>query len=190
MISEDYRQHCWSNTDWLYIQGLSKAIDKVPKSYIREKEGKRKFGKYHLERIFSYELYYRWTKMLNYKSENPEKLFLNAELTKHYNDKKECKFPDMVLHGNFTNCDKQFIICEIKSSRNYIKNDSLKKDVESLYKGVKNLCYHCGAFIYIGDSVNNIISRLRSLLYAYENYEKGKYLFIGVNCGKPHYEIL
>lgn len=189
-MSEDYRQECWNDTDWLYIQGLSKAIDKVPKSYIREKEDKRKFGKFHLERIFSYELYYRWTKMLHKKGENPENLFLNAELSKHYDDKKECKFPDMVLHGDFTNCNKQFIICEIKSSRNYIKSDYLKKDVESLYRGVKNLGYHCGVFIYIGDGVDSITSRLRSLFQTYENYEEGKYLFIGVNCNQHHYEIL
>lgn len=190
MISEDYRQQCWSDTDWLYIQGLSKAIDNIPNSYIREKIGKRKFGRFHLERVFSYELYYRWTKILRKTSENPEKLFLNAELSKHYDDKKECKFPDVVLHGDFTNCNKQFIICEIKSSRNYIKSNPLKKDVESLYRGVKNLCYHCGAFIYIGDSVDNIIFRIRSLLHAYENYEEGRYLFIGVNCDAHHYEIL
>lgn len=124
MISKDYRQQFWSDTDWLYIQRLTKAIDDVPNSYIRDKNGK---GKFHLERVFSYELYYRWTKMLHHKSENPEKLFLNAELTKHYDDKKDCKFPDMVRHGDFTNCEKQFIICEIKSSRNYIKSDYLKK---------------------------------------------------------------
>lgn len=191
MILEEYRQQCWTDNDWLYIQGLSRAIDDVPKSYIRElPKGKGKFGKFHLERIFSYELYYRWTKILNKKCENPEKLFLNAELSKHYDDRKEYKFPDMVLHGDLKNCDNQVAICEIKSSRYYITNNTLKKDVESLYGGVKKLNYHCGVFVYLGDSVTKIISRLRSLLYAYENYEKGRYLFIGVTSSTPHYEIL
>lgn len=187
MITENYRQQCWTDADWLYIQGLSKAIEKVPTKYIRECEGKRKF---HLERVFSYELYYRWARLLNNKQENPEKLMLNAELSKHYNEMNKYKFPDMVLHGNYANRAKQYIICEIKSSRNPIKDNPLKKDVESLYGGVRELNYHCGVFIYLGSRVNKIIPKIRSLLQAYENYETGRYLFIGVNCGTPHYEIL
>lgn len=186
MIPENLKNNHWSKTDWIYIQGLSKAIEKVPANYIRE-EGN---GKFHLERVFSYELYYNWTKILEKRCENPEKLFLNAELAKHYFEMKEYKFPDMVLHGNYTKCDKQFIICEIKSSRNWPKESSLKKDVESLYRGVKDLKYHCGVFIYLGCHVDGIILRLRSFLHKYEDYEVGRYLFIGVNGKTPHYEIL
>ncbi len=187
MIPENCRTQCWSDTDWVYIQGLSQAIENVPKEYIRECSGKRRF---HLERVFSYELYYRWTKLLNNRSKNPEKVFLNAELVKHYDNSKQFKFPDMVLHGSYENRDKQFIICEIKTSRNQINDNSLKKDVESLYEGVRGLGYHCAVFIYLGNRVNNIISRLRGYLHDNENYEDGKYLFIGVSCGAPHYEIL
>lgn len=187
MITENYRQEFWSDTDWVYIQGLSEAIEKVPTNYIRECNDKKRF---HLERVFSYELYYRWSRLLNNSKKNPEKVFLNAELVKHYDHSKQYKFPDMVLHGDYTNCEKQFIICEIKSSRNQIDNDSLKKDVESLFEGVKGLSYHCAVFIYLGDRVNNIISKLRNYLQVYENYERGRYLFIGVNCCAPHYEIL
>ncbi|MBR6885565.1 MAG: hypothetical protein IKN01_07650 [Prevotella sp.] len=187
MIPEIYRQSCWTDTDWLYIQGLTKAIDNVPQKYICECDGERRF---HLERVFSYELYYRWAKLLNFRQENPERLMLNAELSKHYYDMDKYKFPDMVLHGNYTNRDKQFIICEIKSSRNSIKENSLKKDVESLFGGVRELNYHCGVFIYLGNRVNKIILKIRSLFQSYENYEGGKYLFIGVNGGTPHYEII
>ena len=186
MISENYRQESWTETDWLYIQGLSEAIEEVTKNYIIECTKKQ----FHLERVFSYELYYRWTKILHNRNKNPEKVFLNAELIKHYDNTNFYKFPDMVLHGSYINSEKQFIICEIKSSRNRIDSDSLKKDVESLYKGVKELTYHCAVFIYLGNRVKNIISRLRGYLYAYENYKKGSYLFIGVGCGAPHYEIL
>lgn len=189
MIPDNLKQPCWTDTDWLYIQGLSEAIEKVPSTYIREKEGKRKF---HLERVFSYELYYRWARLLNSRHKNPEKLMLNAELSKHYNNnnKDKYKFPDMVLHGNYTNHEKQFIICEIKSSRNSIDNKSLKKDVESLFEGIRGLGYHCAVFIYIGGRVKNIISKLRNFLHDNENYEEGKYLFIGVDCGTQHYEII
>ena len=187
MISENYRQKCWSDTDWLYIQGLSKAVDKVSPKYIREYGLK---GKFHLERVFSYELYYRWAKILNKRRDNPERLILNAELSKHYFDMGKFKFPDMVLHGDYTNREKQFIICEIKSSRNTIKNNSLKKDAESLYGGVNELNYHCGVFVYLGSRFVNTIRKLRSLLKTYDNYKKGRYLFIGVDSGKSHYEIL
>jgi hypothetical protein len=186
MIPENLKNNHWNKTDWIYIQGLSKAIEKVPANYIRE-EGN---GKFHLERVFSYELYYRWSRLLNKRNNNPEKVFLNAELVKHYDNRKQFKFPDMVLHGDYTNREKQFIICEIKSSRNQIDNNSLRKDVESLYEGVTGLSYHCAVFIYLGDRVNIIISKLRGYLHAYENYEVGRYLFIGVSGGSSNYEIL
>lgn len=187
MIPNECRQQCWTDTDWLYIQVLSEAIENVPKEYIQECNGKRRF---HLERVFSYELYYRWTKLLNNRDNNPDKVFLNAELVKHYDNSKQYKFPDMVLHGSYDKRDKQFIICEIKSSRNQIKDSSLKKDLASLYEGVKSLGYHCGVFIYLGNRMNSIISKLRDYLDATGNKDEGKYLFIGVNCGNPHYEIL
>lgn len=187
MIPEIYRQKCWTDTDWVYIQGLSKAIDKVPINYIRECNKKKQF---HLERVFSYELYYRWSRLLTYRKKNPEKVFLNAELVKHYDNSKQFKFPDMVLHGDYTNREKQFIICEIKSSRNSIAKNSLEKDIESLVEGILGLGYHCAVFIYLGCRVNHIISKLRGYLQNNENYEAGKYLFIGVNGGAPHYEIL
>ena len=73
---------------------------------------------------------------------------LNAELTKHYDKLNRYKFPDLVLHGNYANREKQYLICEIKSSRNQIKGNALKKDMESLYGGVIELGYHCGIFIF------------------------------------------
>lgn len=187
MISEDYRQQCWTDTDWIYIQGLSQAIENVPPKYIIECSGKKRF---HLERVFSYELYFRWSKLLTNRRKNPEKVFLNAELAKHYYNSSKYKFPDMVLHGSFDSREKQFIICEIKSSRNQIKDIYLKKDVESLCEGVIGLEYHCAVFIYLGSRVDAIISKVRGILHSNENYEEGKYLFVGVNGGAPHYEIL
>lgn len=187
MIPETIRQPHWNNdVDWLYIQGLSKAIESVPINYIRECSRKRKF---HLERIFSYELYYRWSRLLERKQENPEHLFLNAELVKHYDEMRDYKFPDLVLHGDYINREKQYIICEIKSSRNQITEDALKKDLESLQNGIWRLLYKCGVFIYLGNNSTKMVSRLRTILQTFENYV-GNIIFIGVNCGVPHYEIL
>lgn len=187
MIEDNLRQPCWNDTDWLYVQVLSSAIESVRPKYVRECIGKRKF---HLERVFSYELYYKWQRLLTHKKNNPEKLMLNAELTKHYDKLNRYKFPDLVLHGNYANREKQYLICEIKSSRNQIKGNALKKDVESLYGGVIELGYHCGIFIYLGSKVTNIVSRIRNVLHDFANYEEGRYLFIGVNGIAPHYEIL
>jgi hypothetical protein len=181
MIPESLKQNKWTEIDWLYIQGLSKAIENVDKKYIFYFEDDNK-SRFHVERVFSYELYSKWNEIIKENGMNPENLMLNAELKKHYYDMGQFKFPDMVLHGDYTTLDKQFIICEIKSSRNYIKTDSLKKDMESLMNGMNALSYSCGVFIYIGNNTNSIVARLRNILQNPDlNYGEKRILFIGLN---------
>lgn len=188
MIPESLRQKCWNDTVWLYIKVLSKAIEEVPVNY-RYYDDKSSI-RYHMERVFSYELYYRWATILNNNhEENPEKLILNAELSKHYDKDERVKFPDMVLHGDYTNTDKQLVICEIKSGRNYIKTDSFKKDMDSLVKGINKLSYKCGAFIYVGNNEKVIIKKLRAILQTL-NYDERRIIFIGANGVDTYYEIL
>lgn len=150
----------WDDTDWTYIKGLSRALESISQKYIYDTDKK----KYHIERIFSYELYHKWSNFLRKKNANPEKLMLNAELSKHYDEVNDVKFPDLVLHGDFTNTKKQYIICEIKSSRNYVPDDALEKDIESLLNGMNKLGYHCGIFVYLGGEKSVIVKRLREIV--------------------------
>lgn len=186
MIPESIRHNDWTTLDYLSIQGLSRAIESVSKDYVYDVENKR----FHLEHVFAYELYHKWRELLN--QDNPENLRLNAELTKHYNEEKEYRFPDMVLHGDYNNLKNQIIVCEIKSSKNEIKEDQLEKDIKSLEEGINGLYYHCGVFIYLGYTKNmqKMIGRLRPLLSDKSNK---KIIFIGVNEVNgdiPHYELL
>lgn len=192
MIPDSIRQHDWNDLDWRYIQGLSKAVEAVRKEYIYENE-----ERCHLERVFAYELYYCWKMILAEESENPENLLLNGELSKHYYIKKKYGFPDMVLHGDYTNRDKQFIICEIKSSRNKITKKYLKKDIRSLIYGIYELDYKCATFIYFGNANKwkSMIKRLREELNKELPKEwrekcKKKIIFIGVDGKTSHYELL
>lgn len=186
MIPKSISHKEWKALDKLSIQGLSRAIESVSKDYVYDEETKR----FHLEHVFAYELYHKWRELLN--QENPKNLRLNAELSKHYNEEEEYRFPDMVLHGGHNNYKHQIIVCEIKSSRHRITTKALKKDINSLEKCINGLYYHCGVFIYLGYTKNmqKMIGRLRPLLSDKSNK---KIIFIGVNEVNgdiPHYELL
>lgn len=185
MIDDSMRLPIWDDTDWTYIKGLSQSIDSISLKYIYDSDNK----KYHIERIFSYELYHKWSNYLRKKNVNPEKLMLNAELSKHYDD-KDNNFPDMVLHGDYTDYSKQFIICEIKSSRNYVNNEALCKDMKSLSSGIIKLGYHCGVFIYLGGEKSQIRTRLRKILNELKIKNLGILLVIVDKSGVINYNIL
>lgn len=189
MIPDNIRSKEWNDMDWSYIKGMSAAIEKVRKDYIRNKGD----NKFHLEHVFAYELYYKWKVVLKQRGGNPAKLILNGELVKHYCMTSNYKFPDMVLHKSYKNNDEdeyQCIICEIKSSRNRILNNELKKDLLSLSGGINELSFKCGVFIYLGDNLKRMLNRLRKIMQELDIDANMKLLFIGVNGYKYHYEIL
>ena len=188
MILENYKQQCWSDTDWLYIQGLTKAIEDMSILYIRNNEEDDK--RFHVEHVFAYELYHLWKDVL--KKENPNSLMLNGELTKHYYclEKEEYKFPDVVLHSGYSKSNYQCIICEIKSSRNHVNNDALMKDMKSLKAGIESLGYKCGVFIYLGDDTLCMISKIKQILTMLEFITQKRVLFVGINGEKTVYEII
>jgi len=187
MISERIKiEGGWDDLTWKYIQGFSSALELVPIYYIYNEDEKT----FHLEHVFAYELYYRWKVILSNYIDNPEALMLNAELTKHYHEIERYKFPDMVLHGNYSKEDKQFVICEIKSTKNRIEDEYLIKDMESLKRGIRDLHYKCGLFIYLGNNFQYMIEKLRGILSSFDNPIGRKIIFVGVNCELPHYELL
>ncbi|MDE6089869.1 MAG: hypothetical protein K2G41_04125 [Duncaniella sp.] len=109
----------------------------------------------HLERVFAYELYYQWRKLMD---DNSSDLTLNGEISKEVYDDIILKqttfyFPDMVLHKGQENKDKQMIVCEIKRKHSFNPN-KFKKDIEKLswYIDEKRFSapFKCGVFILVG----------------------------------------
>ena len=76
----------------------------------------------HVERVFAYELYHRWSCRLY---GNKEGLIVNGEIAKNlkwffgngFDDNGKQKYPDLVLHKGPTR-DEQMIVCEIKRKEN------------------------------------------------------------------------
>lgn len=188
MIPENFKR-LWDKATWHEITILSNAIEAVTKNYIRNCKEEGGDDRFHVERVFAYELYYQWKELLK---KNDSKLILNGEITKHYYVLENYGFPDMVLHGGQNDNNNQFIICEIKSSRNTITQDALKKDMTSLLDGINVLLYKCGVFIYLGgDSDTFVNNRLIPILESFENKVKRKIVFVGLNGYEtPCYKIL
>ncbi|MBO4891065.1 MAG: hypothetical protein J5502_00515 [Prevotella sp.] len=190
MIPSSLKQECWSDDDWFYICGLSKAIEKVNRKYICVHKDEKVF---HLEHVFAYELYCKWKGVLSRRGGNPQKLLLNGELTKHYCKPDIYRFPDLVLHKNYERKDMngyQCIICEIKSSRHSITTNALRKDILSLYDGITDLSYKCGVFIFLGEKIKRMITRLRKIIQILGIDTGKKFLFIGTDGNNCYYEIL
>ena len=188
MIPEKFKR-LWDKATWHEITIFSNAIEAVTKNYIRNCKEEGGDDRFHVERVFAYELYYQWKDQLK---KNDSKLMLNGEITKHYYVLEKHGFPDMVLHGGQNDDNNQFIIGEIKSSRNTIKDSNLKKDMESLRDGINILQFKCGVFIYLGDDSEIFISRLEHILDCFDNKVDGIILFVGINGreDEPNYVVL
>lgn len=148
---------------------LFDAIMAVPKEYycsefVHDQEGNLPIGfdkqglMNHVERVFAYELYHRWSCRL---FGNKEGLIVNGEIAKNlkwffgngFDDNGKQKYPDLVLHKGPTR-DEQMIVCEIKRKENI--RQGITDDLIKLYRftnvvkeSVKYHCdpYKCGVFI-------------------------------------------
>lgn len=191
MIPESFKKlGRWDDRTWNHIVELSNAIESVPNNYVCNCD-KGGDGRFHVERVFAYELYYRWKRILFPTEEIPQDLLLNAELTKHYHTLEHYGFPDLLLHGGYNVNDKQFIICEIKSSRTNPDEPALEKDMKSLRDGITVLSFKCGVFIYLGIDVTGMISRLRNILHKIDFNDKKKIILVGIDGDNlPQYYIL
>lgn len=124
----------------------------------------------HVERVFAYELYKRW-------SENPyvkaNGLKVNAEISKQFyfdpeNKKVKITYPDMVLHGGQETSDN-LIICEIKRYENIkVHRKAQTKDLNSL-----------GYFL-------NPELKIKNNIVEWKAYKYGVYLLIGEKCDLPN----
>lgn len=135
-----------------------KSIKEVSPRYIRykedvlqiEKQNNDEKYKEHVERVFAYELYHRWSnKLHNLPKKKKQGLMINAELTKsrkicfdglknendgiNIHQEHDKFYPDLVLHRGQDDYTGHEIICEIKKYSNS-NNDEFTKDLERLIK--------------------------------------------------------
>lgn len=149
---------------------LLKAILNVKPIYI----DRYQISAERLERVFAYELYYQWSKIIdrfNKKRELGDEYILNGETEKtmtHFeeNPEKSRTYPDLVLHKSIDKAKGQAIVCEIKRKGNFTKG-GLENDINKLRKFVCNLqneyTFGFGVFILSGDKMKTILENMNSL---------------------------
>lgn len=163
--------------------------------------------KEHVERVFAYELYYQWRKILESIGCS---LYLNAEITKKTlddikNNEKTILFPDIVLHGgqDCFDANYQMIACEIKRSEGFSQT-KFAEDIQSLRNYISSRYFtenpfNCGVFILVGDSLDNTIctknymSKINAIAQEdQENIEPlySKILCVSYNTEKNHSDEL
>lgn len=138
------------------------AITNVSKEYLWYKItiNDDEVEKEQLERVFAYEFYYQWRKLLDAFSCT---LFLNGEVSKQVRDKinkngHTIKYPDIVLHAGQDNFDEEFqiIVCEIKRKEGF-KDESFRKDLSSIMSyldkdNFNKAPFKCGVLLLVGDT--------------------------------------
>lgn len=149
---------------------LFDAILHVNQSYLEFEEPEKKVWVSHLERVFAYELYHQWSKILKReKLFGPTKFVLNAEINKNTNYfghvGEGVKYPDMVLHHNQGDNKNQGIVCEIKRKGGF-NLKSFRDDIEKLdcfMQEESNYRFAIGTFILVGDKIDEIYNKVASL---------------------------
>jgi hypothetical protein len=149
---------------------LFDSILNVKKFYLEFEEPEKKVWFSHLERVFAYELYHQWSRILKReKLFGQSKFVLNAEIGKNTNYYgyvgEGIKFPDMVLHHNQGDNKNQGIICEIKRKEGF-NLKSFRDDIEKLdcfMQKESNYKFAIGAFILVGDTIDEIYNKVASL---------------------------
>lgn len=152
---------------------LLQAVSCVDRDYIVTRTAVDDAEEMQLERVFAYELYYKWKLNLPQNCN----LVLNAEIEKKYskwNDAGNYIIPDMVLHNSQANTDNQMLICEIKRQKGCLNKDLAYDDVMRLinltYLG-NEFKFKLGIFILSGgneqdlkDILGKNISKIQNLL--------------------------
>lgn len=181
----------------VHVNIMLTALTNVGMDYLWYKEypvdNSTKVTKEHLERVFAYEFYHQWRKILESLGCT---LYLNGEISKIIrvdmeNKKVSTLFPDIVLHGG-QNCKKkrfQFLACEIKRKEG-MSPQKFREDIISLINYISDDYFtqnpfQCGVFILVGDVLNTIkskkyINKLKSIAKISE-YSK-KIVCVSYNC--------
>lgn len=114
-----------------------------------------------VERVFTYELYHQWRKLIE-----KEDIVLNGEIIKCTSEGKKF-YPDFVLHGGQENCECQEIVCEVKRFCS-LSQTNMIEDLQKLLlftasgndSATFNHPFKFGVFIVVGCDMNTLIKRL------------------------------
>ena len=188
-----FRQNIYftkEDSDISHFNWLFRAISLVGKKYLNYmiSYGSEKEKQFHMERVFAYELYRQWANIL--ESECNEPLVLNAELDKIIaepiqlgDDEGDAKmeeirkYPDLVLHNDQGNDNKQKIICEIKRNTDtQLSGSAIFADLYKLtcYMDKEKFCtgndpFDYGVFILLNGNLEQIKDIKKSKIKVGEN---------------------
>ena len=149
-----------SNTQCLHIDDFISALLNVDEFYYTYTTRKQE-TKYP-ERVFAYELYHQFRKIMEKKPEKYQGIFLNGEQQKSkqvVEDLEKCA-PDLVLHDCIYEVrpDGQFWLCEIKMK----DNPKAMSDLEKFYK-MEVLGFQCYIFLYAGVTFEEMAKEIREI---------------------------
>jgi len=145
---------------WEYMEDFISALCHVDEGYyMYSMNFDGATNKIYPERIFAYELYHQYRKIMEEYSENYSGLYLNGEQTKSRQVETYIgKFsPDLVLHSrldSITNGNQKWL-CEIKM----IDSSNPLSDIEKFRK-MDNLRFENYIFLYAGSCLENLLLKL------------------------------
>lgn len=163
----------------IFLTHLETAFRNVEKKYFSNwafneypndsPEDERKLYVQFIERVFAYELYHQFRKIMDSFPQLYENLVLNGEVRKNgFNESIICKnhiYPDLVLHRNQTtkSKDSQKLFIEIKSKS--FSNEQLENDFKKLITAVsEKLNFEYAVFISINLNPKDVLNELQKLI--------------------------
>lgn len=149
-----------SNAQCLHIDDFIKALIEVDGFYYTYTTQKK--VKKYPERVFAYELYHQFRKIMEKKPEKYQSIYLNGEQQKSkqvVEDLEKCA-PDLVLHDCIYDVrpDGQFWACEIKMKG----NPDAMSDFDKFYR-MEVLGFKRYIFLYAGVTFEEMAEEIRKL---------------------------
>lgn len=149
-----------SNAQCLHLDDFIKALIEVDGFYYTYTTQKK--VKKYPERVFAYELYHQFRKIMEKKPEKYQSIYLNGEQQKSkqvVEDLEKCA-PDLVLHNCIYDVrpDGQFWACEIKMKN----NPEAMSDFEKFYR-MEVLGFQCYIFLYAGVTFEEMAEEIRKI---------------------------
>lgn len=149
-----------TNTQCLHIDDLIRAllnVDEIYYTYTTQKMVTK-----YPERVFAYELYHQYRKIMEEKPDEYNHVYLNGEQqkSKQVVENLERCAPDLVLHNCIFEVRRngQFWLCEIKMKG----NPEAMSDLEKFYK-MESLGFKCYIFLYAGVTYKEMVEDIRKI---------------------------
>lgn len=154
--------HINSTIEWNYANDFLLALCNVDKGYymypVKTKKGKNEYK--YPERVFAYEFYHQYRKVMEDKQNVYSGLYLNGEQTK---DRKVADYigdytPDLILHKSLDGMyqESQKWLCEIKMMNSINPLSDIEK-----FRKMNQLCFDDHIFLYAGSCLANLLKKIQ-----------------------------